>query len=135
MQSVALPRLAAPTLASSLLDRKLDGLVDAGFLEIRHASLDSESPRIGTGVRSVDDALGGGLRGGRVVCVSAEAGGSGNDVGFRWTRFLSRWHISILLLSPCSSLAAHIERKSDVLTGSSCLSRSSSHRSSHTPNQ
>lgn len=81
METIAVPRSAAPTLASSLLGaNRLDDLVKAAFQEKLPANQDKDNNRIGAGVKSIDGALGGGLSRGRVVCVSGEAGGSGNDV-------------------------------------------------------
>ncbi|KAH7070497.1 hypothetical protein BKA63DRAFT_568878 [Paraphoma chrysanthemicola] len=81
---------AEAVLASALLgEEELDGLIDAvwemgvgkgkvvgsGGLRAKE-----EEGRIGTGVKSVDDALGGGVRGGRVMGVWGESGGGGMEI-------------------------------------------------------
>ena len=78
-QAGAQARPAEPLLASSLIgDEELEGVV-AGSVGPRQKRR-GESLR--TGVKSVDEALEGGLEGGQVVGVSAGQGGSGVEVGF-----------------------------------------------------
>ncbi|KAH7082195.1 hypothetical protein FB567DRAFT_447358 [Paraphoma chrysanthemicola] len=71
---------AEAVLASALLgEEDLDGLID-GVWEMGVGKGKEEEGEIGTGVKSVDDALGGGVRGGRVMGVWGESGGGGMDV-------------------------------------------------------
>jgi predicted ATP-dependent serine protease len=68
---------AEPLLASSLISNsELDAILD----NITSPGVRNKSVRLATGVRSVDDALCGGLVGGRVVSVSGEAGGGSSEV-------------------------------------------------------
>lgn len=76
------PRPAEPTLASSLLDEKeLDSIINESYSKKPGPRI--ADGRIGTGIRSVDEALGGSLRAEGVVCVSGElgVGVGGIDVG------------------------------------------------------
>lgn len=71
---------AEPLLASQIIgDEELDELVDS----VCHARIGkSKNPesRLKTGVKSLDDALGGGLESARVVCVSGEAAVGASEV-------------------------------------------------------
>lgn len=73
-------RKAEPVLASALIgDAELEGIVDGIFdqtLGPRGRSRgEEELGRVGIGVKSVDDAVSGGLQIGSVVAVSGEGGG------------------------------------------------------------
>jgi hypothetical protein len=69
-------RPAEPLLASSLVE---DGELEALFDELLGGKkvTGGGDERLATGVRSLDDALGGGLEAGAVVGVSCEGGGGG----------------------------------------------------------
>lgn len=99
-------RKAQPVLASALIeDAVLDDIVDAGLSSTSHsghggAERDRRGRnRIRVGLKSIDDALDGGLELGSVVAVSGEVGGGGGGAevsscchvliwGF-WFRYLS----------------------------------------------
>ena len=69
-----------PLLASQLIsDEYIDGLVDSVFDANISKSKDKKG-RLKTGVKTVDDALGGGLESARVVCVSGEAAAGTSEV-------------------------------------------------------
>jgi RecA/RadA recombinase len=72
-------RLAEPILASSLItEEDIDALIG----KVLKGQIDSrkETEGISTGIPSVDDALGGGLRKGAVVGVSGSPGAGASDV-------------------------------------------------------
>jgi len=69
-----------PLLASQLIDdEELDDLVDS-VLDASISKRKDKKDRLKTGVKTVDDALGGGLESARVVCVSGEAAAGANEV-------------------------------------------------------
>lgn len=72
-------RPAEPLLASQILrDEDLDSLFDAILIADAGTKKRAwETGSIGTGVKSVDEALGGGMRAGKVVSVSADVGDGG----------------------------------------------------------
>lgn len=75
----SIPQPAAPILASSLLDEEdLDDIVASVFWG--RARRHRAGERLGTGIRSVDHALGDGLRPGDVVGVSGCEDGGRDDV-------------------------------------------------------
>ncbi|KAF1935688.1 hypothetical protein EJ02DRAFT_471004, partial [Clathrospora elynae] len=75
--SIETARPPEPLLASHLLgDEELDGLLEAVSITKRR----EKKVVLGTGVKSLDDALAGGLEGGAVVGVSGEAGGGGSEI-------------------------------------------------------
>jgi RecA/RadA recombinase len=72
--------LVEPVLASSLIeDEELDNLLnsvcDSGSKDCK-----DEQRRLGTGVKSLDTALSGGLESGRIVEISGEAGTGASEV-------------------------------------------------------
>lgn len=71
---------AEPLLASQVIsDEELDGLVDS----VCYASIGkskNQKNKLRTDVKSLDDALGGGLESARVVCVSGEAAVGASEV-------------------------------------------------------
>ena len=79
-QIEATARSAEPLLASQLIsDEDLDSLLES-VLKVNIGTRSSRKERLGTGVKSLDDALNGGLEGGRVVGISGEAGAGGSEV-------------------------------------------------------
>lgn len=73
----SLARVAEPVLAGCLIDGgELRDVVEEMLGDGREWSED----RVGTGVKSLDGALGGGLRRGCVVAVSGEVGMGGSEV-------------------------------------------------------
>ena len=69
-----------PLLAAQLIsDEELDDLVDNAFDASISKSKDKKG-RLKTGVKTVDDALGGGLESAIVVCVSGEAAAGTSEV-------------------------------------------------------
>jgi len=74
-------RPAEPLLASQLIgDQGLDELLESVCnVKIQHQNGFGGSV-LQTGVRSLDDAFGGGIQSGRVVGVSGEAGTGGSEV-------------------------------------------------------
>jgi predicted ATP-dependent serine protease len=78
-------RKAEPVLASALIgDAELEGIVDGVFDQAsgarNRAGGEEEIGRVGIGVKSVDDAVTGGLRMGSVVAVSGEGGGAVSQI-------------------------------------------------------
>ena len=74
-------RPAEPLLASQLIgDQDLDELLESVCnVNLQHQNGVGENV-LQTGVKSLDDALGGGMQSGRVVGVSGEAGAGGSEV-------------------------------------------------------
>lgn len=73
---------ADPILASSLIDDDdLDDLIDRVYNSAIKDRKEKKEHLIGTGVKSVDEALFGGLESGRVVEISGEAGAGVREVG------------------------------------------------------
>lgn len=66
------PILASTLLNEEDLDDLLEGSIDAGAK--KRIEEGRRGSTLGTGVREVDDVLGGGLRAGRMVGVSGEGG-------------------------------------------------------------
>jgi len=71
----AQPLLASSFISDEELDAILEGVYSPGIKKRREKRV-----RLQTGVKSVDDALGGGLVGGRVVSISGEPGGGSSEV-------------------------------------------------------
>ena len=79
-QIEATARSAELLLASQLIsDEDLNSLLES-VLKVNIGTGSSRKERLGTGVKSLDDALNGGLEGGRVVGISGEAGAGGSEV-------------------------------------------------------
>lgn len=69
------PLLASQVLSDEELDTLMEGWGDGGIRQRRDGAA-----LLRAGVKSLDDALDGGLRAGTVVGVSSEAGGGGSAV-------------------------------------------------------
>jgi predicted ATP-dependent serine protease len=77
----ATARPAEPLLASHLIDdEELDELLESVCNATLGRKEKSEKERLQTGVKSLDDALGGELQSGRVVEVSGEVGAGASEV-------------------------------------------------------
>lgn len=73
-------RPAEPILASQLIsDEELDDLLET-VCNSGLGDKTSEKERLGTGVKSLDDTLGGGFESGRIIAISGEAGAGANEV-------------------------------------------------------
>lgn len=89
-------RRAEPVLGSSLIGGEQLGALLESVLGLDGRRGGFEGRRIGTGVESVDEALGGGLRRGSVVGVSGEVGTSmvAFDVGLSFSLLLLSSRVS-----------------------------------------
>ncbi|KAI2482227.1 hypothetical protein Ptr902_06608 [Pyrenophora tritici-repentis] len=95
------PEHVEPVFASQLIsDEKLDDLVDR-VCHSRTSRRKCEKSRLKTNVRSVDDALGGGLESATVVCVSGEAAAGTSEI--------CRTYLVSSLLQHANSTAAVID--------------------------
>ncbi|KNG51048.1 hypothetical protein DDE82_007679 [Stemphylium lycopersici] len=73
-------RPAEPILASQLIsDEELDDLLET-VCNSGLGDKTSEKERLGTGVKSLDDTLGGGFESGRIIAISGEAGAGANEI-------------------------------------------------------
>lgn len=72
---------AVPLLGAALVgDEELDALFEHVVGTMRSKKSKNEGDRLKTNADGLDDALGGGLERGRVVCVSCESGSGGMEV-------------------------------------------------------
>lgn len=100
-------RPAEPLLASSLVaDGELEVLFERVVGAVKGGRRRDGGERLETGVRSLDEALGGGLEVGRVVGVSCEAGGGMGDVStvIAWPCFS---HVLLEHREACSMLMSY----------------------------
>jgi hypothetical protein len=105
-------RPAEALLASSLVqEEELDELIEeiCGLGKKKGIGRVGEEDmgRLGTGVKSVDDALDGGLVGGRVVGIWGESGGAGMEVSIK-ARWESAWLMNVGLSSITRRFVAEV---------------------------
>lgn len=100
-------RPAEPLLAAHLLsDQELDELIDQ-VCGVELGKRRETGNVLGIGVKSLDDALDGGLEDGRVVSGSFEAGAGGNEVRNPYSRVhINDNHGGIMLTRPALSNTA-----------------------------